>query len=94
MKNYNNSSNPEFLNNYLVHLKVVQMLSERTISEYYFDVRLFLKYIHKNNINSDIETIDINISDMSVDELKKGEQINLAFKDGYAKAVISSKKKA
>lgn len=29
----------------------------------------------------------------SVDELKKGEQINLAFKDGYAKAVISSKKK-
>ena len=30
----------------------------------------------------------------SVDELKKGEQINLVFKDGYAKAVISSKKKA
>ena len=30
----------------------------------------------------------------SVDELKNGEQINLAFKDGYAKAVISSKKKA
>lgn len=30
----------------------------------------------------------------SVDELKKGEQINLIFKDGYAKAVISSKKKA
>ncbi len=30
----------------------------------------------------------------SVDELKKGEQINLAFKDGYAKAVISLKKKA
>lgn len=29
----------------------------------------------------------------SVDELKKGEQINLVFKDGYAKAVISSKKK-
>ena len=29
----------------------------------------------------------------SVDELEKGEQINLAFKDGYAKAVISSKKK-
>lgn len=78
LKNYNNSSNPEFLNNYLVHLKVVQMLSERTISEYYFDVRLFLKYIHKNNINSDIETIDINISDMSVDELK-----NISVKDVY-----------
>lgn len=30
----------------------------------------------------------------SVDELEKGEQINLAFKDGYAKAIVSSKKKA
>ena len=30
----------------------------------------------------------------SVDDIDKGEQINLAFKDGYAKAVISSKEKA
>lgn len=30
----------------------------------------------------------------SVDELEKGKQIELAFKDGYAKAVISSTKKA
>ena len=44
MKNYNNSDNPEFLNDYLVHIKVVKMLSERTIQEYYLDTRLFLKY--------------------------------------------------
>ncbi len=30
----------------------------------------------------------------SVDELKKGKQINLAFKDGYARAVVSSTQKA
>lgn len=70
MKNYNNDSNPEFLNNYLVHLKVVYMLSERTISEYYFDIRLFLKYIHKNITNSDAEITDIDIHDMSSNELK------------------------
>lgn len=78
MKSYNNDSNPEFLNNYLVHLKVVRMLSERTINEYYFDTRLFLKYIHKNNINSDAETEDIDIADMSVDEIK-----NISVKDVY-----------
>lgn len=78
MKSYNNDSNPEFLNNYLVHLKVVRMLSERTINEYYFDTRLFLKYIHKNNINSDSETEDIDIADMSVDEIK-----NISVKDVY-----------
>lgn len=73
MKNYNNDSNPEFLNNYLVHLKVIRMLSERTINEYYFDIRLFLKYIHKNNINTDSETEveDTDITYMSPDELQK-----------------------
>ncbi|MDE6664781.1 MAG: tyrosine recombinase XerC, partial [Ruminococcus sp.] len=71
--NYNNDSNPEFLNNYLVHLKVIRMLSERTINEYYFDIRLFLKYIHKNNINTDSETEveDTDITYMSPDELQK-----------------------
>lgn len=70
MKSYNNDSNPEFLNNYLVHLKVVKMLSERTISEYYFDIRLFLKYIHKSNTGQDTVTEDVDIKDMSADELK------------------------
>ncbi|MDE5557647.1 MAG: tyrosine recombinase XerC [Ruminococcus sp.] len=71
MKSYNNDTNPEFLNNYLVHLKVVKILSERTINEYYFDIKLFLKYIHKNNINSECDTNDIDISGMTTDELIK-----------------------
>lgn len=71
MKNYNNSSNPEFLNNYLVHIKVVKMLSERTIGEYYLDTRLFLKYYYNmhHDDSDDIESVDI--SGMTEAELKK-----------------------
>lgn len=70
MKNYNNTDNPEFLNNYLIHIKIVQLLSERTIEEYYIDIRLFLKYVYyiRNDIDKEIE--DINISDMTEDMLK------------------------
>lgn len=67
MKNYNNSENPEFLNDYLVHIRIVKMLSERTINEYYLDVRLFLKYI----LNTDGIVDDTDISTMTVADLKK-----------------------
>lgn len=71
MKNYNNNDNPEFLNNYLVHIKVIQMLSDRTIQEYYFDVRLFLKYTYSifYDLDDDIDLIDI--SKMSLEDLKR-----------------------
>ena len=71
MKNLNNNSNPEFLNEYLVHIKVVQLLAQRTIEEYYTDIRLFLSYIHESNINTGKDIEDIDISDMSVAELQK-----------------------
>ena len=71
MKNLNNELNPEFLNEYLVHIKIVQLLAQRTIEEYYTDIRLFLRYIYENNhcTGKDIEEIDIR--DMTVDELRK-----------------------
>lgn len=68
MSSYNNSDNPEFLNNYLVHMKIVKMLSERTINEYYIDIRLFLKYYH-SGASGNIE--DTDISCMTTDEMKK-----------------------
>ncbi len=67
MTNYNNSGNPGFLNDYLVHIRVVKMLSERTIHEYYLDVRLFLKFI----LNNDGDVDDTDISSMTVNDLKK-----------------------
>lgn len=71
MKNPNNADNPEFLNNYIVHLKVVRMLSDRTISEYCFDIRLFLKYIRTIKADSDKAVEDAVISDMTAEELKE-----------------------
>lgn len=71
MNKYNNDSNPEFLNDYLVHMKVVRMLSERTIGEYYLDIRLFLKFYKSNQDNIDLPVEDIDISAMTVENLRK-----------------------
>lgn len=71
MNNYNSPENPEFLNNYLVYIKIVKLLSQRTIEEYYTDIRLFLRYIYENNHNTGKELNDIDIRDMSESELKK-----------------------
>ena len=71
MKNYNSNENPEFLNDYLVHIKIVKLLSERTIQEYYFDIRLFLKYIYSNLYDKNEEISEIDISCMSINDLKK-----------------------
>ncbi len=71
MANYNNEDNPEFLNNYIVHMKVVRLLAERTISEYYFDIRLFLKYIHSKTSDAADDISDISIKDMQISELQK-----------------------
>jgi site-specific recombinase XerD len=47
------------------------MLSERTIQEYYFDIRLFLKYICCTKNNTDADIMDADISKMSADDFKK-----------------------
>lgn len=71
MNNYNTPDNPEFLNDYLVHIKLVQLLSERTIQGYYEDIRLFLRFIYMNNHNIDDDPENIDISDFSADELRR-----------------------
>ena len=71
MKNFNNESNPEFLNEYLVHIKIVKLLSQRTIEEYYTDIRLFLRYIYENSHETGKAIEDIDIRDMTTAELRK-----------------------
>ena len=71
MKNYNNSENPEFLNDYLVHIKVVKMLAERTIQEYYIDIRLFLKYYFNLYHDTDDIIENVDISKMTNGDLRK-----------------------
>ncbi len=70
-KSYNKSENPEFLNEYIMHIKLIQNLSERTIQEYYFDIRLFLKYIYAKFHDTDTEIAETDISGMTVEDIKK-----------------------
>lgn len=71
MNNYNNSNNPEFLNEYLAHIRVVKMLSERTVQEYYLDTRLFLKYFCNNLYETDKTIDETDISKMTAEDLQK-----------------------
>ena len=54
----------------VVHLRLVQLLSERSIQGYYEDIRMFLRYVYqdRNDIDCDIE--DIDISDFPREKLR------------------------
>ncbi|WP_019678685.1 tyrosine recombinase XerC [Ruminococcus flavefaciens] len=78
MKNLNNDSNPEFLNEYLVHMKIVKLLAERTIEEYYTDIRLFLRFVYENTHNTGKDLEDIDIKDLTVSDLR-----NISISDIY-----------
>lgn len=43
--NIDKTQNPKFLNDYLMYISVTKGLSPRTVNEYYFDIRLFLRYL-------------------------------------------------
>lgn len=67
--------NPNYLNDFIFYLRIILGRSERTISEYYLDIRLFLRYIKIRNCNltaktnSELEAIPI--SDIPVEWLAK-----------------------
>lgn len=69
--NINKSECPDFLNDYILYLRVVRGRLEATVNEYYINIRLFLRYILmvKNNLDQPIDTISI--KDFSVDMLKE-----------------------
>ncbi|MBR6622767.1 MAG: tyrosine recombinase XerC [Ruminococcus sp.] len=71
MIKYNLPENPDFLNDYLVHLKLYKRLSQRTIEEYFFDTRLFLKYYLMMHSDSDDIIDDVDISTFPKSDLKK-----------------------
>ena len=43
--NIDKTQNPKFLNDYLMYISVTKGLSPRTVNEYYFYIRLFLRYL-------------------------------------------------
>jgi len=79
-KNLNSSKNPEFLNEYLVHVRLIKLLAERTIEEYYFDIRMFLKYLYCARNDLDFSTVD----DKVIKELTAADLRTVTVSDFYS----------
>ena len=62
---------PQFLNDYITYLKVVKGCSERTVEEYFLDIRLFLRYIKKERLNLKENVSNIPIKDFDSEWLKE-----------------------
>jgi site-specific recombinase XerD len=71
--NINKSENPDFLNDYILYLSVTKSLSDRTVQEYYMDIRLFLRYIIMidSGLEDKVVLEDIRIKDFSVSRLNE-----------------------
>lgn len=63
---------PEILKEYLGYMQNIKGKSQKTVDEYYLDLRTFLRYIklHKGLVDSDCEFRKISISDINIDLLK------------------------
>ncbi|MDO4778626.1 MAG: tyrosine recombinase XerC [Tissierellia bacterium] len=75
-----NKDVPIYVIDFMNYLKTIKGLSSSTVNEYYYDCRLFLKYIkiRKNPYKYDLENIDdIDINDFSLDDLEKINLIDI-----------------
>lgn len=59
---------PLFAKDYLAYMDTVRNCSDNTIREYFYDLRMFLRFIkrHKNEISSPIDKIEIDKEDVSI----------------------------
>jgi site-specific recombinase XerD len=69
--NIDKKSNPDFLNDYIMYMKVTKSLSDRTVQEYYFDIRLFLRYLKMmdNDLEDKVLLEEISIKDFPLERL-------------------------
>lgn len=76
-------SNP--LDDFLDYMRSTKNSSENTIKEYYYDIRLFLRYImiRKNIVNSNIDFNDIEIDDIDIDILNSVEKQDIYSFNSY-----------
>jgi site-specific recombinase XerD len=77
---------PVYARDFLMYLSTIRNKSFNTVTEYFYDLRMFLKYIHLKNLHplkllkisqDELDAIDIN--DMSIDEIK-----NVVLSDLYS----------
>jgi integrase/recombinase XerD len=77
---------PFYARDFLMYMSTIRNKSQNTVKEYFYDLRLFLKYIHIKNTNpakilkiTDEDLEHINIDGMTLDEIKK-----VSLSDMYA----------
>ncbi len=64
---------PDYLSDFLFHLKVVKARGERTVEAYYIDIRTFLRFVKIKNglISKDIPLNEIKIDDTPISLLQE-----------------------
>lgn len=62
---------PEILRKFFIYSQTVQGKSEKTIQEYFFDLRLYLRFLVKNENQLDIPINDISINHVDIEFIKK-----------------------
>lgn len=69
--NYINEA-PEVIKDFLGYMQNIKGKSQKTVDEYYLDLRTFFRYIKvlKGKVNKDVEFNKISISDVDVDLIK------------------------
>lgn len=66
------SNNPDFLNAFLQYIATILNKSENTVKEYNYDLSHFFKFImHHFQLSNEENIKDINISNMTIDTIKK-----------------------
>lgn len=72
MNTYNNDC-PQYLSDFLFHLKVVKARGERTVEAYYIDIRTFLRFVKIKNglVSKNVPVHEIKIADTPLELLKK-----------------------
>ncbi len=70
-KNYKNSA-PPLLREYLIHLSVIKAKSEKTIEEYFIDIRTFFRFlkIRRDIVSTKVPFEEIPIEDVDVDLIR------------------------
>lgn len=70
-KNYKDKAFP-LLREYLIHLRVVKSKSEKTVEEYFIDIRTFFRFIklHRDIVSTEVPFEEITIDDINLDLIK------------------------
>ncbi len=70
-KDYKNSA-PPILREYLINLSVIKAKSEKTIEEYFIDIRTFFRFlkIHRDIVSSEVPFEEISIEDVDIDLIR------------------------